>query len=165
MENPVTATTRAQRVETLTRAARAKHDATVTRAETGIRTLIKSGGQINFRSVATTAGVSLDFLYRTPDLRQRIETLRAQQQPARPAPPPRTPSAPADAVLTALTAKLRQARDEITELRAQLAAAHGELLTLRRASTHHDKPETPPSLTTPSSQTRHQRTDQQFHCQ
>jgi hypothetical protein len=160
LENPVTSTTRAQRVETLARAARAKHDAAVTRAETGIRALVKSGEPINFRSVAATAGVSLDFLYRSPDLRHRIQTLRAQQQPTRTAPPPRTATAPTDAVVTALTVKLRQARDEITELRAQLAAAHGELLTLRRAT----RPGPTPSLTTPSSQTRHQRDDQQFHC-
>ncbi|WP_239396938.1 DUF6262 family protein [Frankia sp. CiP3] len=129
----MTSTTRAQRVETLTRAARAKHDTAVTRAETGIRALATSGEPINFRSVAATAGVSLDFLYRNPDLRHRIETLRAQQHPTRTAPPPRTSATPTDAVVTTLTVKLRQARDEIAELRAQLAAAHGELLTLRRA--------------------------------
>jgi hypothetical protein len=154
----MTSTTRAQRIETLTRAARAKHDAATTRAETGIRALVKSGEPINFRSVAAAAGVSLDFLYRDPDLRHRIETLRAQQQPARTAPPPRASATPTDAVVTTLTTKLRQAREEITELRAQLAAAHGELLTLRRATSP------TPSLTTPSLQTRHQRADQQFHC-
>jgi hypothetical protein len=35
-------------------------------------------------------------------------------------------------VVVALTARLRDARNEVAELKAQLAAAHGELLALRR---------------------------------
>lgn len=138
----MSAATRQQRLDHLARAARAKHDAALTRAEAGLRQLIKSGAPVNFRTLATEAGVSLDFLYRTPQLRERVEALRAQQHP-RPAPSGPNAAAPTNAVVAALTAKLRQARDENTHLRAQLAAAHGELLTLRRTP-YQPRPETPP---------------------
>jgi hypothetical protein len=136
------AATRQQRLDHLARATQAKHDAALTRAEAGLRRLIKSGAPVNFRTVAAEAGVSLDFLYRTPQLRERVETLRAQQQP-RPAPSSPKPTTPTNAVVATLTAKLRQAREENTHLRAQLAAAHGELLTLRRTPVQ-SRPETPP---------------------
>ena len=50
------------------------------RAEAALRKLIKSGEEINFRAVAAAAGVSVDFLYRHPELRARIEHLRSRQQ-------------------------------------------------------------------------------------
>lgn len=48
-------------------------------AESGIRRLIKDGGQISFQAVARASGVSTKFLHQHPDLADRIRTLRAQQ--------------------------------------------------------------------------------------
>ena len=80
-------------------AAARRHQAAVTRAEAGLQKLTRSGQQITFRGVAKAAGVSLEFLYNHPQLRSRIEHLRAQQQttaaPARPAPIPARPARPA----------------------------------------------------------------------
>jgi len=120
-----------RRAEALRQAAQAKHQTATKRAEAALRKLTKSGEDINFRAVATAAGVSVDFLYRHPQLRQRIEHLRARQQKA---PTAATPEPGPDdrAVVVALTARLREARGEIAQLKAQLAAAHGELLALRR---------------------------------
>lgn len=121
-----------RRAEVLRQAAQTKHAAATERAEVALRKLIKSGAPINFRAVAAAAGLSVDFLYRHPELRQRIERLRARQTSA-PAPAAATPKpGPDDRVVVALTARLREARSEISELKAQLAAAHGELLALRR---------------------------------
>jgi len=76
--------------------------------------------------------VSVDFLYRQPELRARIEHLRSrQQQRPSPAAAPQ-PGQDDRGVLAALTARLRETRGEITELKTQLATAHGELLALRR---------------------------------
>jgi len=120
-----------RRAEALRQAAQAKHQEATKRAEAALRKLIKSGEEINFRTVATAAGVSVDFLYRHPQLRQRIEHVRARQQKAPAAATPQP--GPADrGVVVALTARLREARSEVAELKAQLAAAHGELLALRR---------------------------------
>jgi hypothetical protein len=125
--------------ENLRRAARAKSTATAERAERALRAMLKTGAPITFRGVASAADVSLDFLYRSAQLRPRIEQLRAQQR--------RTPStarststddlAACDAsVVRTLTAQLTQLRrshrEEIAALQAALAAAHGENLQLRR---------------------------------
>jgi hypothetical protein len=129
-----------RRAEVLRRAAQDKHAAATKRAEVALRTLIKSSAPVNFRAVATAAGVSVDFLYRHPELRQRIEHLRARQTSA-PAPAPQ-PGPDDRGVVVTLTARLREARREVAELKAQLAAAHGELLQLRR--------QLPQALTSPA---------------
>ena len=135
-----TATAGERRAEALRRAAQAKRQAATTRADTAIRKLIKNREEINFRSVARAAGVSLDFLYANDDLRHRIEKLRTQQG-TRPAPEPAPATADHDDIVHILTVKLRQEQDArrtaVSELEQQLAAAHGELLRLRRLLHQH----------------------------
>ena len=77
------------RIATLRQAAAAKRDAAVARAEAGIRTLTKTGQPVTFRAVAAAGGVSVDFLYRHPELRARIERLRGHK----PAPAGHAPAA------------------------------------------------------------------------
>lgn len=129
-----------RRASALREAAQAKRQAAVARAETAIRALIKNKEEINFRSVARAAGVSLDFLYGNDDLRKRIEKLRNQQK-ARPVPAPAPAPADDNDIVHILTEKLRRERDTrrttVSELEEQLAAAHGELLRLRRLLQQH----------------------------
>jgi hypothetical protein len=136
----VTATAGERRATALRQAAQAKRQAAVTRAENAIRTLIKGQQEINFRSVARAAGVSLDFLYGNDDLRTRIGKLRDQQK-ARPAPQPAPGHADSSDIVHILTGKLRHERDARRTAAArheeQLAAAHGELLRLRRLLQQH----------------------------
>ncbi|MGH3305617.1 MAG: DUF6262 family protein [Streptosporangiaceae bacterium] len=132
--NSLTASQR--RSAALRLAAQSKRQAAVARADTGIRQLIKDNEQINFRSVARTAGVSIDFLYANTGLRQRIEKLRARETAAR-LPDPRPPATGDDSDLVhSLTVKLREERaarrSAVADLEEQLAAAHGQLLRLRR---------------------------------
>lgn len=125
--------------DNLHRAAAAKRAAAHQRANDGLRLLTKRGQPITFAGVATAAGVSKDFLYRSPELRGRIEQLRDQQDRSAPSPRRQQP-APAtsdiSSVVRTLTLKLSQERaqhrHEVAELRAALAAAHGELLALKR---------------------------------
>ena len=79
--------------DNLRAAAQRKSQATIKRAETALRTMIKNGEPITFRGVARTAGCSIDFLYGNPELRRRIEHLRSQQQ-SKPAPAPSRVEAP-----------------------------------------------------------------------
>jgi hypothetical protein len=123
--------------ENLRAAAQRKHEAATQRAETALDALIAGGEPITFRGLAKTAGVSIDFLYRSP-LRARVEQLRAEQQHTPPAPrepEPDRPPSPSN-VVRALTAQLaelkRHHRAEIARLEAALAAAQGENLELRR---------------------------------
>ena len=129
-----------RRAAALRQAAQAKRQAAVTRTETAIRTLIKNKQDINFRSVARAAGVSLDFLYGNADLRARIGKLRDQQK-ARPVPEPGPGHADGSDIVHILTDKLRLERDTrrttVSQLEEQLAAAHGELLRLRRLLQQH----------------------------
>ena len=133
------ATASERRADALRRAAQAKRQSAITRTETAIRNLVKDRQEINFRSVARAARVSLDFLYGNDDLRQRIAKLRTQQI-ARPTPEPAPPAADHD-IVHILTTKLRQERDTrrtaVSELQDQLAAAHGELIRLRRLMNQH----------------------------
>ena len=107
----------------------------MTRAEAGLQKLTRSGQQVTFRGVAKAAGVSLEFLYNHPQLRSRIEHLRAQQQ-TRPAQrrdiDPDQPSNVIAALTGQLTQLKRRHREQITELQHALEAAHGENLLLRR---------------------------------
>jgi hypothetical protein len=138
------------RIATLRQAAAAKRDAAAARAEAGIRALAKTGQPITFRAVAAAGGVSVDFLYRHPELRARIERLRGHK----PAPTGHAPGEPGDqpsGVVATLTARLTELRRELAETKAQLAAAHGELLALRRhpANAAPGDGSRPPSATTP----------------
>jgi hypothetical protein len=141
------------RIAMLRQAAAAKRDAAVTRAEAGIRTLTKNGQPITFRAVAAAGGVSVDFLYRHPELRARVEQLRGHKPaPTRHSPPGEPGNPAASSVAATLTARLTELRRELAETRARLAAAHGELLTLRRHPGNAlpgGESGRPPSATTP----------------
>ena len=136
------ATTAQRRADALRRAARAKHEAAAARAEAAIRQLVKNQQDISFRSVARTGGISLDFLYASTDLRRRIESLRAQragQVPAASAGD--VPAAAGGGIVQVLTVKLREERASrrtaVHDIEQQLAAAHGEILRLRRLLQQH----------------------------
>ena len=82
------------------------------------------------------AGVSHAFLYGNPDLRARIERLRAQ---ARPQPVPASDANGDNTIIQALTSQIshlkKQHRDQTQALHAALEQAHGENLQLRRELT------------------------------
>jgi hypothetical protein len=128
---------REQRIARLQAAAKQKSAAANRRANAGIRRLLRIGEPISFRGVARAGGVSIDFLYRNQELRQRIEQLRAQRaHAARAATPDATSSE--SSIVAVLRARLQERHHKEQELRArvqeleqQLAVAYGEILTLR----------------------------------
>lgn len=125
--------------DNLRQAAARKSAAAQTRTETALREMIRRHQPITFRGLARAASVSLDFLYRHPDLRRRVEQLRAQQDQAPRQTPVATPDEPSS-VVRALAAQIselkRRHRTEIDDLNRALQAAHGENLTLRRQLGH-----------------------------
>lgn len=126
-------TTADARADTLRRAARAKSEAATARAEAAVRKLARAKEPVNFRAVAEAAGVSVDFLYRHPELRGQIERLRASHRPrGRPRPDSEPGTDAPSGVVRTLTARLAETRRELAEVKAELAVAHGELLCLRR---------------------------------
>ena len=128
-----------RRVQALRAAAAARRDAAMKRAEAGLRTLIKDGAEINFRSVARAGSVGLNFLYEHPELRRRIEGLRAQQAATtRRSPKASQPTREDGKIVRTLSAQLKEERsrhrDQVQELETRLAAAHEEILRLKRTS-------------------------------
>jgi len=138
---PAAAPAAQRRAEALRKAASDKQAAATARAEAAIRQLVKAQHEITFRSVARAGQVSIDFLYGHRDLRARIEMLRSQQTTAtgtRPAPPARSTDG---GIVHTLTARLRDEHARhlgiVSDLERKLAAAHGELLRLRRLLDQH----------------------------
>jgi hypothetical protein len=122
--------------EHLREATRARTQEAEKRARAALAELAKSGKSISFTAVARQARVSTDFLYRSPDLRSRIERHRTKARVA----PSATVDAPGDsstsAAVRALSARLTRQQqvhhEEVTRLRKALEVAQGENLDLRR---------------------------------
>jgi hypothetical protein len=132
--------------DNLRSAAQRKHADAVQRADRAINALVRDEGAVNFRAVARLADCSPDFLYRTLELRARIERLRRQPRRAERVTTPTASSACTSSVIRELAAQLadekRRRREELAALQHALAAAQGELLELRRHSTNqHRQPQ------------------------
>ncbi|MGX1854063.1 DUF6262 family protein [Streptomyces sp. NPDC055299] len=122
--------------EHLRKATRARTQEAEKRARTALDELAKAGKPVSFSAVARQAGVSTDFLYRSPELRTRIERHRAKggSASAAPAEPPGESST--SAAVRALSARLTRQQQahhtEVERLRKALETAQGENLALRR---------------------------------
>jgi dihydrodipicolinate synthase/N-acetylneuraminate lyase len=106
-----------ERAEQLCRAARARHEATAARAEAAFETLQRAAKPVNFGQLAKAAGVSRSWLYRQPEIRQKVERLRG-------APSQRRQGAQSAQRTSAdsLRQQLRTYREELARLRAENAA-------------------------------------------
>jgi AraC-like DNA-binding protein len=67
--------------ERLRQAAKDRHETTLAKATTALRSLAHAAEPITFGRLARTAGVSRSWLYRQPELRQQIEQLRQSRPP------------------------------------------------------------------------------------
>jgi hypothetical protein len=123
--------------EHLREAAQRRHQEATERATAALARLSAGGAAISFASVAREADVSTDFLYRQPQLRQRIQQMRTTNgwhahTDTTDDSPPVTTSAPVRALSAQLKDLRRRHRDEIAALQRALAVAQGENLALRR---------------------------------
>ena len=123
-----------ERSQLLRAAAARKHDDAVQRAERAIRQLVKEGRPVTFKAVAEHAPCSTAFLYGHAELKRRITHLREQRRATVPVPrvDPDAPTSVVRTLTVQIAALKRRHRDEVTQLRQDLAAAHGEILALRR---------------------------------
>ena len=120
--------THQRNVEGLRQSAKQRHEETVQRLEQGLRELVRAGRPINFQTVAAAAGVSTAWLYQHPDVKERIQRLRAQSADRR-APPPaaRASDASKAAMIAALRQRIRTLEEENRELRKQLEVVYGQI--------------------------------------
>lgn len=111
-------------------AAKKKKKATIERTEKAIQQLIKENKPINFHSVAKAANVSVPWLYKEIEIKERIQQLREQQKLKIKLDEGRKPStASKDAIIVALRNKIKQKNKEIDELKEQLKVAYGQIRT------------------------------------
>jgi hypothetical protein len=112
----------------LAAAAARKREHTLERAHAAVRDLDHRGETISFQAVARHARVSRQWLYTQPELRAEIERLRARHPPAAARVPDaeRAREASLRQRNTTLLAENRRLRDQIAELRAELAVAYGQ---------------------------------------
>jgi cell shape-determining protein MreC len=115
-------------------AAAARSIAAEQRAQHAIAKLDRRGQAITFLAVAAEAGVSARYLYGHPQLRATIQQLRDEQHSTQ---PPRHPRANDESIRARLRGTLeenKQLRAENTQLRDELALAHGQIRELKLAT-------------------------------
>ena len=115
--------------EPLTQAAAGRHRRAMERAERALRELDREGAQISFRAVARRAGVSRQWLYTQPELRAQIERLRDRRPtPVTDRVPAlqRATEASLRQRVETLRAENQRLRQENASLKAELAFAYGQ---------------------------------------
>lgn len=105
-----------------------KQQETAQKVDKCIQELIKGKGKINFNSVAEEAGVSKAYLYNHPEIRDRIDSLRKQQEGLF---SPRQvkremTNASKDVLIAAKNKQIKELQDEIKRLKDTLKRRYGE---------------------------------------
>lgn len=121
-----------RKIEALLEAAEQKAKESAERVNKALERMIKQGQIISFKSVATAANVSTAYLYKQEDLRNRIETLRAQQKqkPKLKGVPPASDNSKT-VIISTLKEENKRLRVEIDELRKINESLTGKLYTLQ----------------------------------
>lgn len=121
--------THKRNTEGLTESAKAKRELSFHKCDVAIRKLLRDRQPINFASVARESECSQAWLYKEPDVAERIRKLRTQQSPKKPAIPKAEQASTAS--LRAQNEALRQRNKKITEenerLKRQIAVIYGLL--------------------------------------
>jgi len=119
-------------VEGLKKNAQAKRQEAFNKVEKGIQTLIKEKRTINFNQVAEASGVSKAWLYKEPEIKERIEHLRAQSKRGKKLPRKISATeASTRAINATLKARVKKVEAENRELRRQNETVYSQLLRLR----------------------------------
>lgn len=111
-------------VEGLRNNAEQKKEQVLKQAENAIRLLLQEGRAVNFKTVAEAGGISAAYLYKNQGIRERIEHLRKQSQPAIES-KGRASDASKEAIITALREQVRGMRQQIEALGRQNEVAYG----------------------------------------
>ncbi len=102
---------------------------TLKRVDEAIQKLVKGKGRINFNSISMESGVSKAYLYSHPEIRERIETLRKQQEgllsPKQEK--KQMTDASKDVLIAAKNKRIKALEEENRRLKAELANLRGKL--------------------------------------
>ena len=118
--------TRETRIENLKKTQAARKEDARERVDKAIEKIQKMGGKINFHTVAREANVSVSYLYKYPELKQLIGSLRSKQSHL---PPPAKPvsSKSHDRVVARFKERIKKLERENSELRRKNEALAGQV--------------------------------------
>ena len=124
-----------RKIQALQEAAASKAKESAQRVEKALDKMLKQGQLINFKSVAHVANVSTAYLYKQPELRNRIETLRDQQKNnSKPKQPPPASDNSKAVIIYNLRAENKKLRTDIDELRRINESLTGRLYQLQNTN-------------------------------
>lgn len=119
-------------VKGLQESAKRKREQALEKVEVGIKKLIKEQRPINFNTVAEASDVSKAWLYKQPEVRQRIEHLRSQVGSRQKTPPKnRASDESLKAIIQTLKARVKRLEEENRDLRQQNQVAYGQVLRVK----------------------------------
>lgn len=131
--------------ELLVKAAAAKKKDAADRLEKAIQQVLDSGENITFKAIAETAGLSVSYLYKYPEIKNRIAELRNQQKAAIGGIVNKTPKfQPAtDKSKAVIISKLRQEnrklRSENQDFKKHIEVAQGKVIELRQVEAENNR--------------------------
>lgn len=131
--------------ELLVKAAEAKKKDAAERLEKAIQRVLDRGENITFKAIAETAGLSVSYLYKYPEIKNRIAELRNQQKAAIGGIVNKTPKfQPAtDKSKAVIISKLRQEnrrlRNENEDLKKHIEVAQGKVIELRQVEAENNR--------------------------
>ena len=111
----------------LKRSAQSRSNDTMSRATLAIRQMKSEEVEINFRSVATRAGVSTAWLYRTKPMRDKILKARTTSPAVAGETPLSRQRHSHERIVATLRLRIKSLEDGNRELKEQLEAAYGRL--------------------------------------
>lgn len=115
--------------EALSKYAKIKTETTLKKIDGAIKHLLKEQEKINFNSVSLQAGVSKVFLYKNESVRNRIETLRQQQEGLKNIKQVKRNMTDnsKDIIITSLKKRISELEKENKELKTQLKVQFGKI--------------------------------------
>lgn len=122
-----------RKIEALREATDRKSQEALDKTNLAINKLLKEGKRINFPSVAKEAGVSVTYLYKIDDIKERILHLRHQQQASikKPIVPQSASDKSKQVILNQLRERIKQLEVDNRELRDKNEAVYGRLYQLQ----------------------------------
>ena len=115
----------------LKRSAQSRSDGTMSRATAAIRKMQSEEIDINFRSVATQAGVSTAWLYRTKSLRDKIMKARTTSPIVAGEVPQHRQRLSQERVVATLRLRIRTLEQTNRELKEQIETVYGRLAVVQ----------------------------------
>lgn len=113
-------------VDGLRQSAKNRSQETLERTDKAINKLVKKGEKITFQSVAKAAGVSVAYLYKYDEIKQRIDKLRKQQFPIKELPKTQKASENSrSAVVKTLKERIKKLEAENRGLRDHIEVVQG----------------------------------------